>query len=491
MKPWEKYAGSSAPAKKPWEKYGASTAPAEKESPSERTWGQAIKEEGGKALQAADDIARIVANGATFGQADRLAAFMNGDAKAEEEKTKAAENRAGLAGTVANIGGAIATPVGLAGQGITLLRPAVTGAKGLTGLGIRAGALGAEGAAYGATDAALNGGDVGNGALAGAAIGGIGGPALEGAGKAIKTVGNVFSKSGKSTPVSLESLREGKNKAYDALENMAGEISPEGTQALASDLRNVVQNEMMIPELTPKSASIIGKINKFAEEGNPISIQQAEKIRQLTNKSVLSSPDPAERMFGHIINDKLDDAYRFSHPEAYAAAQEARAANSRFKGTENFTTVIDKAEKQAAAANSGQNVDNAMRQQVKSLLNSKKASFYTPEQRQAMEEFVQGGDVKNLARKTGNFLNGIGTLASAVGGGLSGGPLGGVGAAAASQALGGAVKKVAAREGVNQAKTIEALLSGGKVGEKLTSKISPQKLRIIEALTNATATGFN
>jgi len=98
----------------------------------------------GQAARAADDIVRSVANGMTFGFADKLAGAINGTGtETERSKSQEALDRAGSAGAVAEIGGAVATPVLAARNGLALAGRFGTDAMGsLTGLGARSGRYG-------------------------------------------------------------------------------------------------------------------------------------------------------------------------------------------------------------------------------------------------------------------------------------------------------------------------------------------------------------
>lgn len=120
-----------------------------------------------KPFKAADDLVRLAANGMTFGFADKIAGYMGGDGtEAERALTEDARTRAGLAGTVAELGGAVATPAGLAKAGLTATR--------LPGMIGRYGGLAADGAAVGVADALGNDRDVTTGALTGGALGAAG-----------------------------------------------------------------------------------------------------------------------------------------------------------------------------------------------------------------------------------------------------------------------------------------------------------------------------
>jgi hypothetical protein len=102
----------------------------------------------GKMGQAADDLVRSAASGVTYGGIDKL---LGPEAK---ELTKDAQLRAGVPGTVAEIGGMLASPVTRAvSAGAQVLRPAGSGLwKALTNLGVTAG----EGATLAGIDAVIN-----------------------------------------------------------------------------------------------------------------------------------------------------------------------------------------------------------------------------------------------------------------------------------------------------------------------------------------------
>jgi hypothetical protein len=117
-----------------------------------------------QAGQAADDTVRFLANGMTFGMADRFAGMMNGEGTdAERARTEEAMARAGTAGTAANIVGGVMTGSALPSIG-----------RGLSG-SVGTGAL------YGGIDGALRDSDSW-GEWAGNTIGGAGMGAGFGAG---------------------------------------------------------------------------------------------------------------------------------------------------------------------------------------------------------------------------------------------------------------------------------------------------------------------
>ncbi|MER9655685.1 hypothetical protein NKJ26_19540 [Mesorhizobium sp. M0152] len=138
-------------------------------------------------LQAADDVARIMAKGMTLGHADKISAGLSSIFSeesyqellaAERIKTEDAEDRAGSAALPAELlGGAIAGH-GLASSGVTLTGRLGTAAwDGLTGLAARTALMGVEGGAYGAVYAHGQDEDILSGAGAGV-LWGVGGNVL-------------------------------------------------------------------------------------------------------------------------------------------------------------------------------------------------------------------------------------------------------------------------------------------------------------------------
>ncbi|WP_206522101.1 MULTISPECIES: hypothetical protein [unclassified Mesorhizobium] len=135
-----------------------------------------------KPFAATNDVVRLMANGATFEQADKFAAGMNwlfSDKSydellaAEQAETENAEDRAGSAAIGANLLGAFVTGHGLQSAGLTFTgRFGAEALKGVPGLFARSATAAADGAMLSGVDAALNGRDIvremGSGAILGA-----------------------------------------------------------------------------------------------------------------------------------------------------------------------------------------------------------------------------------------------------------------------------------------------------------------------------------
>lgn len=125
------------------------------------------------------------------------------------------------------------------------------------------------------------------------------------------------------------------------------------------------------------------------------------------------------------------------------------------------TGILERAENRAQAANSGRNLDNAIRQRVASVLERpKEVSGYSDPEIAALNGVVEGSAPRNAARYIGNFAGGGGGLgqivAGTVGGGggfALGGPVGAAIGASIPVATGAAAKSIAnslARRSLNR-----------------------------------------
>ncbi len=121
---------------------------------------------------------------------------------------------------------------------------------------------------------------------------------------------------------------------------------------------------------------------------------------------------------------------------------DARANYAAAKRSDSLTGVEDAADLRAAAANSGQNIDNAIRGRLASLLLSPKArSGFNPDEIREIRRVAEGTLARNAVRNTGNLLGGGGGMGAIV----TGGAFGGAGIAAGSPelaALGAAIPAV-------------------------------------------------
>lgn len=267
-----------------------------------------------KPLKAADDLVRLAANGMTFGFADKIAGYMGGSGtQAERAKTEDARTRAGSAGLVAELGGGIATPAGLAKAGFTATR--------LPGVAGRLGGLAADGAAIGVADALGNDRDVATGAALGAGLG-VAGQAVAGLGSKLispfrappERLDAAYVLAGEGVPTTA-GQKTGSKMLRMAESEIGGTVAEDIFDAqreafTEAALRRVGEvSKRATPEIVDNAFSRIGK--EFDDLATRNAMIPDQKVAaDLTNIAVEYAGTVAPAMRSPIIEKTVDDVVK-------------------------------------------------------------------------------------------------------------------------------------------------------------------------------------
>ncbi len=314
----------------------------------------------------------------------------------ERALVKKAETDAPAATIAGNIGGGLVTGGQLMKGGLTFMKGAPS---------ITAGAL--EGAAYGA----LSGAGEGEGledrswrALKGGAIGGGAGAALGAAGKAM---------AGKAADAAIpdtEALKLASKNAYARSEAAGVIVKPEPMRRFASEIQTELADFGYLPKLQTKVAGVLEEIDRVAS-GN-VTLKNIDQMRKVAN-TLRKDQDASTRELGRRIVEKLDgtldslkltDILTGNKTEGVRALQEARKFNHMARKSEVIEEALEKAANNAASSGTGGNIDNAIRQQFRSILNNPKArrGFSTAEL-SAIRQIVRGTAPQNALRMIGKL----------------------------------------------------------------------------------------
>jgi len=259
----------------------------------------------------------------------------------------------------------------------------------------------------------------------------------------------------KAAVPSAQELKTAAQAGFESAPIKELEIAPRAVfefgQGIAAKL-----NEAGIDEnLAPKTFGVLKKLGGAPDDAT-VTGGNLQSLRR-TFQTAAGSPDKTERMAASKVIDAIDEfipnvaARDILSGDPKAAAQawsEARGNYAAAMRSDQIAKALIKAQRQAEAAGSGANIDNATRQQFKAILNSDSRSRgFNAEERAAMESAVRGTTWGNFARLIGKAApTGI------VSGGLAGG---------AGFAVGGSVGAVL----VPLAGYI-----GKKIGDRSTSK---------------------
>jgi len=300
----------------------------------------------------------------------------------------------------------------------------------------------------------------------------------------------------KAVAPTREALESAADAGYTTARGLGVDIAPQSVSQMGGRIGATLEEKGINGELAPKTFSILGKIANPPAD-SVVTISNLETIRRALGHAAKDFSNPTEQLAARTAQSHLDDylaaipaedVIRGPAAEASKIIGEARGNYAAAKRSEQITDAVDAADISAAAANSGQNVGNAARQRLKSiLLSDKKSAGYSADELAAMEGIVRGSKLSNSTRVIGNLLGGgggLGSFISAAGGATALGPIG-----IATPALGVALKKVSDALISRQTRKLDDLvrsrspLAGPQ--SQSASELSPAKIAVLRALLTA------
>lgn len=361
---------------------------------------------------------------------------------AERDRLDRYRKASPVASTAAELAGSMAVPVSRAAGAIK------------TGIG--------QGALFGAGnsegDIAQRGAD--------AAIGGAMGGALSGV---VAGVGRAIAGKAPSAAPSIEELRAAARKGYQSEAIRGLEVSPKALSEAAVGIRSRLDDAGFDEVIGTKAHAILKRL-EAVPEGATVTGGNLHSLQKALGKAA-GSIDPQEKAAASMalreLNDVLENlpaaAVRRGSAEDFSAVmREANANYAAASQAANIDKKVIQAETRAAAANSGMNVANTVRQRMADVaLNPKQSRGLRPEEVAAAKSIAEGTRGQNALRFAGNMLGGGGGWGTLAAGGILGG-----GAAVASgdpknsavgfvlPALGLAFRGMGNRMTVNQAQKL-------------------------------------
>ncbi len=241
-----------------------------------------------------------------------------------------------------------------------------------------------------------------------------GNPLAEFAGQMVggMTPGGVarWAKGGRGAPApKVEDLQAAKAAAYKAADDAGVTYAPQGYDTMLTDIVAAFKKDRFNPKRHSVAASVFEDL--VAERGKPMTLTELDQLRQIVRRDVVnpsykSAELAADGHFGEIILDEIDNLIA-SNSQGGAAITAARELNTRLRKTELIETALVKARRRAESTGSGGNINNAIRQNIRAILDDpKKARAFNAEERKAMESLVKQGKIEDLLRWVGKFSPG-------------------------------------------------------------------------------------
>ncbi len=246
--------------------------------------------------------------------------------------------------------------------------------------------------------------------LTGSPYGQIAG-ALLGAGLGAKTVGRLGAPASAAVPTA-EELKLAGGRGYDSARNMGVEIKPSSVVQAATDLKSGLENQGIIDAIAPKTHAVLDQLKTPPPGAVSATIDNFRAARRAFGE-LAGGADATERKAARDAIKGLD-SYLENIPQGHLIAGDAQAAskvlseaNSNYAAamrSEDVGARLTRAERQAAKSGSGTNIDNAIRQKISAVLDSKTGTRgWTQEEIAQAEKVVRGTTTGNILRKVGKL----------------------------------------------------------------------------------------
>lgn len=235
----------------------------------------------------------------------------------------------------------------------------------------------------------------------------------------------------------VQELKSAAKADYQSPEVVGLEVKPTTIKDYAGTARSALNNEGFDENVAPKTFGILSKLDTIPT-GATVTGQNFNSLRKMLGKAA-GSIEPSEKAAASMAIEQLDNFIPSISPRDVisgdvAVASEtlgrARGNYAAAKQAEKIDQKLVQAEVRAAAANSGMNVANTIRQRMADVvLNPKQARGLLPEEVAQAKAISEGTKTQNAMRMAGNVLGGGGGLGTAVVGAIGGIATGGPGAA--------------------------------------------------------------
>lgn len=425
--------------------------------------------------------------GMTFGFGDEVvargASLMGGtpyEAELARERARLERGRDAnpVTATAAEIGGAVAVPLGAAGStgklGTDMLRGAATGGalSGIYGFG-----AGEGGFLPRMQDAALSG-------AAGGFIGGL----IPAVGAGVKRVAGglaerAAAKEALKTAPTTEQLRAAGNAAYKAVDDAGVVVKPDAfggmVQGVTDTMRRGGLDEGM-GSLTPqaaRAAAILEDAATSPKNASGVPFSEIDLLRRKAGVPASNMAVPLESRLGMQAIEGVDDFVNKLTPDQVIAGDaealpglisKARETWSRMSKSQMIDDAISASENYLSGSASG------IRNQFARILKSDKLSRgFTEAEKKAMRRVVNGSIPEQLLNLVGGGLGQLGLM----GGGWG---AGGVPGALAGAAVAGGARRGAEAVAQKNAEIVRALVAAGNT--TTLPQVGNQARSLIEAL---------
>jgi hypothetical protein len=295
-----------------------------------------------------------------------------------------------------------------------------------------------------------------------------------------------------------EQLKSQATVAYDKANKAGVVISTKSLQETLPNFSNVVKEAGFDPDLHPQVNIVL---NRLAEEGNaPKTLKEMDTLRRIVRAPTKTYDNPDQQRVAYKLLEEYDNyignlsqkdlavpkktidlgkygvidvedamSPKIASKEAIASLKEARSLYSKSIKSDVIGDLIERAEITAGANYTQSGIENALRQELKSLAkNPKRLAGFNATEKEAIKAAAKGGNLQNFMRYVGKLAP---TSVIAGGGAVGLGYLaGGATGAAVLPVIGGAGRYAATQMGMNNMRNIQDLVALGRAPEITQSR---------------------
>lgn len=226
---------------------------------------------------------------------------------------------------------------------------------------------------------------------------------------------------GKAKIPTAEELKAAGSAGFQAARETGVDYSAAGVKSMADGIRQTLESQGIIAELTPKTFSVLSKLQNPPAD-SIANISGLIAARKALQHAAGDFTNPTEQKAASAAIDALDNFVMGPPAESVVAGpsaaagkllDEARGNYAAAMRSDKITGAEERAIDRAGATNSGLNIDNQLRQRIDAILNNAKESRgFSPQEIDFMRQVARGTYGSNAARYVGNLLGGGGGLGS-------------------------------------------------------------------------------
>lgn len=232
-------------------------------------------------------------------------------------------------------------------------------------------------------------------------------------------------------------IQEQKMRAADAYGEVRADpriLPQDSVDDMALGISSRMDAERINPRLHPGSSAVLDAL--LQDSSGPMRIEDVENLRRLTQQGLPATASPADRRLATMMTSDITDYLDNLDDPVADALRTGRDAHRRASSAQAIADAETKAARRAASTGTGGNEINAMRQNLRSVLdNPRKARSFTAPELAMIDQVVTGSGGQNAMRGLSRFAPSSGGLSSMLG----------IGGAMASPAI--ALPIMAATEG--------------------------------------------